>query len=108
MLCRHILKGFLFDLALEITLIDSFFFFFFFFSKKCAATYQVCSEAVVCLLESASRAEKAAEAVQQFVRRGFDVMDGPVEFAICIDLFLSQEGLKLEGKGIRKCRHTFI
>ena len=100
MLCRHILKGFLFDLALEITLIDSFFFFFFFFSKKCAATYQVCSEAVVCLLESASRAEKAAEAVQQFVRRGFDVMDGPVEFAICIDLFLSQEGLKLEGKGL--------
>ena len=60
----------------------------------------MCSEAVVCLLESASRAEKAAEAVQQFVRRGFDVMDGPVEFAICIDLFLSQEGLKLEGKGI--------
>ena len=35
----------------------------------------MCSEAVVCLLESASRAEKAAEAVQQFVRRGFDVMD---------------------------------
>ena len=60
----------------------------------------MCSEAVVCLLESASRAEKAAEAVQQFVRRGFDVMDGPVEFAICIDLFLSQEGLKLEGKGL--------
>ena len=57
----------------------------------------MCSEAVVCLLESASRAEKAAEAVQQFVRRGFDVMD---EFAICIDLFLSQEGLKLEGKGV--------
>ena len=57
----------------------------------------MCSEAVVCLLESASRAEKAAEAVQQFVRRGFDVMD---EFAICIDLFLSQEGLKLEGKGL--------
>ena len=55
---------------------------------------------MVCLLESASRAEKAAEAVQQFVRRGFDVMDGPVEFAICIDLFLSQEGLKLEGKGV--------
>ena len=24
---------------------------------------------------------------------------GPVEFAICIDLFLSQEDLKLEGKG---------
>ena len=60
----------------------------------------MCSEAVVCLLESASRAEKAAEAVQQFVRRGFDVMDGPVEFTICIDLFLSQEGLKLEGKGL--------
>ena len=60
----------------------------------------MCSEAVVCLLESASRAEKAAEAVQQFVRRGFDVMDGPVEFAICIDLFLNQEALKLEGKGI--------
>ena len=53
-------------------------------------------EAVVYLLESASRAEKAAEAVQQFVRPGFDVMDGPVEFAICIDLFLSQEALKLE------------
>ena len=34
----------------------------------------MCSEAVVCLLESASRAEKAAEAVQQFVRRGFDVI----------------------------------
>ena len=55
----------------------------------------MCSESVVCLLESANRAEKAAEAVQQFVRRGFDVMDGPVEFAICIDLFLSQEALKL-------------
>ena len=64
----------------------------------------MCSEAVVCLLESASRAEKAAEAVQQFVRRGFDVMDGPVEFAICIDLFLSQEGLKLEGKGVWESR----
>ena len=60
----------------------------------------MCSEAVVCLLESASRTEKAAEAVQQLVRHGFDVMDGPVEFAICIDLFLSQEALKLEGKGI--------
>ena len=66
----------------------------------------MCSEAVVCLLESASRAEKAAEAVQQFVRRGFDVMDGPVEFAICIDLFLSQEGLKLEGKGLPNHQST--
>ena len=44
----------------------------------------MCSGAVVCLLQSISRAEKAAEAVQQFLRRGFDVMDGPVEFAICI------------------------
>ena len=55
---------------------------------------------MVCLLQSASRAEKAAEAVQQFVRRGFDIMDGSVEFAICIDLFLSQEALKLEEKRI--------
>ena len=42
------------------------------------------------------------QAVQQFVRRGFDVMNGPVEFTICIDLFLSQEALKLEGKGLTK------
>ena len=33
---------------------------------------------------------KAAEDVQQFVRRGFDV------------LFLSQEALKLEGKGVKQ------
>ena len=45
----------------------------------------MCSEAVSCLLQSASRAEKAADAVQQFVKRGFDVIDSPVEFAICID-----------------------
>ena len=55
---------------------------------------------MVCLLESTSRAEKAAEAVQQFERHGFDIMDGPVEFMIGINLFLSQEDFKLEGKGL--------
>ena len=39
---------------------------------------------MACLLQSARREEKAAEAVQQLVRCGFDV----VEFAIGIDLFL--------------------
>ena len=43
---------------------------------------------MACLLQSASGAAKTAEAVQQLVRRGFDVMDGPVEFVIGID-FLS-------------------
>ena len=51
---------------------------------------------MACLLESASRAEKAAH--------GFDVMDGSVGFVICIDLFLSQEALKLEGKGLQRTK----
>ena len=45
---------------------------------------------------------KAAEAVQQFVRRSFDVIGGPVEFAIRIDFFFPQpQVLKLEGKGLQ-------
>ena len=56
---------------------------------------------MVCLLQSASSAEKAAEAVQQLVRRSFYIMDGPVQFAIGNDLSLSQEVFKLEGKGVK-------
>ena len=86
-LMGHILKGFL---ALEITLIDFFLSFF------------IVNVPVVCLLESASR---AAEAVQQFVRRGFGDMQLNSRF--CINLFLSQEALKLKGKE-PSCGHNWL
>ena len=86
MLCRHILKGFLFDLALEITL---------FFPRSV-------QQPIRCVLKLwyVCWSPRAGKRRLQFVRRGFDVMGGPVEFAICIDLVLSQEALKLEGKGL--------